>query len=430
MKKKRILSIVLALVMIITVIPMTIPVSAETTEDGYNYTVSGGEVTITGYMGSAKELVIPDTIEGYPVTSIKNQAFVVRPHLESVIIPGSVISIGREAFYYCINLKKVTISDGVVSIGERAFYDCTDLLNISLPDSIKIIGDRAFYNTSYYKKDYNWENDNALYINNHIIEVVNGTTGTVTIKEGVKTIADYAFYNCRSITNIEIPDSVENIGYGAFGYCEKIESITIPSSVKSIGERGFYECYALNEVHIEDLSAWCNISFGAANANPLYHAKNLYLNGNPVKDVVIADDVTSIGSYAFYNCESLESMTIHDNVEHIGIEAFYNSSFYNDSNNWYDGRLYIGKHFIRVNTNRSGDFYFREGTKTIADGALKDCIRIERIFIPESVINIGNNAFENCNILDRIVIPQSVISIGSNVFKGCNRVSYICFCGT
>lgn len=129
MKKRRLLSIVLSLCMVLALMPQM--VFAETTADGnFEYSVSGDEVKITKYTGSATEVTIPSTIDSKPVTSIEKHAFFGCTSLESVTIPNAVTSIGRSAFYNCTNLKSVTIPEGVTSIGESAFYNCPSIESV------------------------------------------------------------------------------------------------------------------------------------------------------------------------------------------------------------------------------------------------------------------------------------------------------------
>ena len=119
----------------------------------------------------------------------------------------------------------------------------------------------------------------------------------------VKTIYNKAFYDNDKITSVTIPDSVTSIGHWVFQYCSSLTS-----------------------VYITDIAAWCNISFGNYDANPLCHGANLYLNNELVTELVIPDGVTSIGSYAFRYCSSLTSVEIPDSVTSIGNGAFYNCS--------------------------------------------------------------------------------------------------------
>ena len=207
---------------------------------------------------SLTSVTVPDS-----VTSIGQWTFEDCTSLTSVTIGDSVTSIGDGAFYNCASLTSVTIPDSVTSIGWGAFSGCTSLTSVTIPDSVTSIGGGAFYNTAYYNDETNWENG-VLYIDNCLIaaqkthdenynKVVDlEVKGEYTIKDGTKVIAEEAFCNCTSLTEITIPDSVTSISGGAFKYCTSLTSVTIPDSVTSIGDYAFYWCTSLTSVTIPD----------------------------------------------------------------------------------------------------------------------------------------------------------------------------------
>lgn len=116
------------------------------------------------------------------------------------------------------------------------------------------------------------------------------------------------FAGCISLADIKIPNKVKSIGYNAFSGCA-FTTINIPDSVTYIEEGAFYECTALTAVHITDLVKWCEIDFNTPDssvaANPLYYAKNLYLNDKLITDLVIPDSITNIKHYTFQGCQYL-----------------------------------------------------------------------------------------------------------------------------
>ena len=393
-KLKKYLAFVMTVVMVLTAVPFggltfsAIAEDGEYTEGYYTYTVENGEATITGCDNSISgEVVIPDTLGGYPVTSIGYEAFcnctgltsITIPNsvtsigdsafsdctgLTSITIPDSVTSIGEYAFAWCESLTSITIPDSVTSIGEYAFYDCAGLTSITIPDSVTSIGCYAYYNTSYYNNDSNWEND-VLYIGNHLIKAKDSFSGDYDIKGVTKTIADNAFLYCTGLTSITIPDSVTSIGNYAFSGCAGLTSITIPNGV------------------------------------------------------------TSIGDGAFAYCSGLTSITIPDSVTSIGCDAYYNTSYYNNDSNWENDVLYIGNHLIKAKTSISGVYSIKDGTKTIAESAFEDCTGLTSITIPDSVTSIGDLAFYYCTGITSVTIGNSVTSIGEAAFGNCTRLTSI-----
>lgn len=244
----------------------------------------------------------------------------------------------------------------------------------------------------------------------------------VLIADGVTNIGKAAFLNCDNLASVVIPNSITSIGEYAFRYCHSLTSVEIPNSVISIGYRAFNECTSLESVNISDISAWCKIMFGA-DANPLYYAHNLYLNGILVTDLVIPNSVVSIGYAAFWGCSSLASVTIPNSVTSIGNSAFggciglTSVEIPNSVTSIGDGAFY--------GCNGLTSMEIPNSVTNIGEQAFYNCSSLTSITIPNSVTNIGNSAFRNCSNLVSVVIPNSVTSIGEYVFRGCRSLTSV-----
>lgn len=276
--------------------------------------------------------------------------------------------------------------------------------------------------------------------------------------EIVTSIAYRAFYNCKNITSIIIPDTITKIGHTAFLDCTSLQKITLPNSISAIIYNAFEGCINLKEVHITDVANWCNISFESVYDNPLSYGADLYLNGEIVTTLIIPDSVVNISRYAFYGCKSITSLIIGDSVISIGdsafsechnlrsvtlgekienIDGFYhcyklvevinNSSLAIDKGSYNYG--YVGYYAIEIHTGSSkieniNDylFYTSNGINYLIGYEGNDT----ELNLPETYhgekYKINNYAFYGDNQIVKIDIPQSVIGIGCSAFEGCSSI--------
>ena len=239
---------------------------------------------------------------------------------------------------------------------------------------------------------------------------------SVTYEEqtyNVTSIGDEAFWACRDLTSITIPNSVTSIGWHAFENCSGLTSIITPNSVTSIGGYAFQGCSSLTSViignsvtSIEDyVFSGCTslTSIKVESGNRKFDSrddcnaiikkeKNILIAG--CKNTTIPNNVASIGEGAFSGCSDLTSVTIPNSVTSIGNYAFSGCT---------------GLTSITIPNN----------VASIGEGAFSGCSDLTSVTIPNSVTSIGYYAFSGCTGLTSITIPNSVTSIGNKAFYDC-----------
>ncbi len=205
----------------------------------YAYVVySDGTAEITRYFGSATNLTIPSTIDGYKVTSIGVDAFAGCENLTSVTIPSGVTSINDDAFWDCENLKSVTIPNSVTSIGHCAFEGCA-LTSVTIPSSVTSLGDDVF-------NDCDKLTSITVDSNNKNYTSLNG----VLYNKGKTEILAYP--KAKADSSYTAPNTVTSIVYGPFRDCNNLKSVSLPTSVKSIEEESFGSCKNLSSITIQN----------------------------------------------------------------------------------------------------------------------------------------------------------------------------------
>ena len=337
MRPKRLISLLVAVCMMITMLPLSAVTAfaADTSTDPedsykgykYAYTVNNGNATITKFLGPddsvnpvdsastvSYDIEIPSELNHHPVTAIGEDAFRGCSALKKVTIPQSVTSIGDSAFAGCHNLDSVTIKDAATSIGSRAFTECPLTTTLSLGKNITTIGDHAFYYCLNLK--------------------------SVTIPQSVTSIGDYAFGECVSLKTLSfgensfgenIETNIKTIGNYAFNHCNDLESVTIPQSVTSIGREAFRFC-------------------------------------NNMKSLAINGAIESMGTGAFAGCISLEKISLGENIKTIGYSAFDSCTSINLTN-----------------------VTIPENVTTIRPGTFDYCTHLEYIMLPAGLTSFQDS---------------------------------------
>ena len=276
--------------------------------DTFRYYIRDGAVEIIAIMTDVADIVIPETIEGYPVRMLLNDSFKNRTSLKSVKLPKSLKYIGDEAFRGCTSLQSINLPKGLEHICKLAFAECKSLTEIVIPDS-------------------------------------------------VTNLEELAFYFCTGLTKVVLPDDLSVIEENTFSHCEKLSSIDLPKNLKTLKTCAFSSCYALTEITIPDSVHYCEywVFDGCTNLKKITGGRAI--TGKPLKDLVgspnfkkvervtltssadtlysgnfidcvglievnIPDSVTSIGDEVFYGCSKLKSLYIPDSVTSIGKKAF------------------------------------------------------------------------------------------------------------
>ena len=438
MKKLSIILLGMLLCLCLALIPMKTQAATE----GYlTYEIENGEVTITDCDQTASgEIVVPATIEGYPVTKIGNGTFAGCGYLTDITLPEGLKSIGTGAFTGC-QFKTLHIPDTVMTIGEGAFYYCGLLEEIVIPEGVTVISREMFFECENLKK--------------------------VTLPESVTEIGGSAFERCYDLESVNLPAALQKLGSGAFAECVSLTSAVIPEGVTVI-EGGVFYCTGLKEVVLHDGITTIEISaFYGCDFEEIYISDSVTRIGPGafhgcrfLTSIYIPDGVTAIESDTFLWCRNLETVRLPESVESIGSSAFRGCYALEEitlpESLTSIGRLafdsctnlktvtYLGSvqqwEAITIGTENESlknatlvfpstaddrfSYVIRNGEVTITavDQELSGELIIPETIAGYPVTNIRGYAFSKCDKLTSIFIPASVKEIGTYQSKALMRV--------
>ena len=448
-------------------IPLAFYAMSAALQAGFFYaTNANGTITITGYTGTATEVVVPSSVGGRSVTVLGASSFAENGYLTKVtipstvtnivrsafygcdkltnitvdalnptyssldgvlfnqtadtligypqgrrgayLVPGSVTNVGDYAFYLCAGLTKIVIGDSVTSLGNSAFAGCTELTDVAIPNSVTNIGDSAFSDCAGLT---NVSIDNSVTSIGE--QAFAGCTGlaSVTIPNSVTNVGRFAFSGSSGLTNVTIGTRVSSIGYGTFKGCTGLTRLAIPSSVTNIEDNfrkwgvffgPFANCASLTSLSVDPL-------------NPAYSSLDGVLFTKSQDTLVacpegksggylVPNSVTSIGRGAFGGCTGLTSVAVGSGVTDIGAWAFYGCT-------------------------RLMSVTLSDSVTDIGESSFSLCSGLTNIALGHGVIRIAARAFFFCDGLTSVTIPSSVTSIEEGAFGSSFSLTSVYFTG-
>lgn len=391
--------------------------AGEDAESTLTYSIDeDGNATITGTTDekTKRGIVIPESIDGHPVTAIAEYAFSGKTPqsdydlsdrtdlwLTSIYIPNSVKSIGGFAFKNNKNLESVHLPENGCIIGHKdrwdaygsIFSECISLKTITIPNGLDII-DGTYRGTCI----------SALSAPN--LENVIFSKGTSAICRGILA-------NCPSLKSVDIPDSVKSIGAFAFSGCEALESVRLPEGSCEIGSilnyynesqlygNVFQGCTSLTSLRLPK-------GITAISSENNYAWDYSMFSAPALKSVTFEDGTNTLFAHMFENCEALESVSIPNGVKTIPSYCF-------------------------SNCKALASLDIPESVKTIESYAFKGC-GFASIDLPDTVKAIHDRAFADCTSLSTVNLPTKGVELGgsyypsnsnSGTFAGCTALKSI-----
>ena len=332
----------------------------------YRYTLQNQdrEVIITDIdeVNAPDDFVIPASIDGYPVTTIAN-----------------------EAFMNFTRLRKVTLPDTITTIGDRAFYGCTNLSEIVPSQNINEIGEDAFLGTYYI--EHSSDEDGWVYLGQVIIAYT-GTFPSNTVlvaSEDTKAEFDPTVYNVVDITF----GNVTGVTNSLFAGQEGVVFAEIPETITEIPSTLFEDCVNLTEVRFHD-------NVHSIGANAFDGCTSLTLDSSDLPNAL-----TSIGAYAFANTNITGAFSFPTSLVTLGEGVFQNC---------------VNLTSFSISTDAS--------LASISSFMFDGCTSLETVNLPRDLTSIGQYAFRSTAIRE-ILIPQGITSFQTGVFEDCSNLEKV-----
>ncbi|MBR2336819.1 MAG: leucine-rich repeat domain-containing protein [Clostridia bacterium] len=382
--RRPVFSVFMAILAIAMVIATAVIQTIDYSSTAKNFTlhnitykiVGSNQIYVTGYRGEAINVTIPETIEGYKVVGMTENAFANNSKLKKLVV-NSPIEIPAGAFSNCGSLVSVELKK-VTGIGEEAFYNCTALKTFSA-DSLELIGQDAFNGCSSLQ--------------------------SVIIEHKSKTL---------------------RIGKSAFAYCPSLQTVKINQNVNWLYHVDIFNGSAIAELYLKNI-ANCPLKdyFVYSNADitklTVGHMDNIprnFLYESEVKSLTVESlGVTSIYDSAFEGNSKLEEIVFKTPILEVGSRAFADSGIKAFS---FKGVAVIGGRAFEGCENLESVDLSQSNVTYLPQLVFGGCKDLKAVKLSAKILSIDQFAFKDCSSLKEIVIPQNVETVGMGAFFGCS----------
>ena len=364
------------------------------------------------------------------VLTIGDSAFYGCTSITGIEFPNSVNSIAANAFYNCDSLTSVTIGNGLSSIGEKAFFGCDKLETVTLGTKLKTIGDYAFGScTTLTTINYNCSALNDLTETNNVFDSASKNGDGITVNVGVpvtiipknlfratvspriitlnfannslcERIDSFAFYGCKTLHNVTIPNSIKAIGESAFYNCYSIETITIPDTVAEMGASAFEGIY------------WGAFIYCVAVSQPADWAENWRSSPTRVVWDCNNNDVAYESSYKYVELDGV----IYEIYDYSYSSSYASVSYQLPS------KFNLSEVVIPDTITHNSKVF---KVTSIYGSAFENITTIQNVTIGNNVHTIGGYAFSGCTNLKSLTLGESVKTINEDSFSGCSSLESV-----
>lgn len=415
-----------------------------------------GWAAVTKCVSTEAEVTIPDEMEyngkKYPVKLVYTQCFSGLQTLKTVNFGKNVTTIMTQAFLACMNLSTVNLNEGLLEIGANAFGTfMRSIKEITLPSTVKVLGEKAFIGCTLtgefiINRDletigggaFAGQKITGFYIceegNNHFIskEGVLYTkdgeslvmfppaivTAEMTLPDGLKKIAPYAFSNCTVITKFNMPESLEEIGDFAFRGTN-ISEFTVTKNVKKIGSGAFQSITKLTK-------------FTVADGNTNFTTDGTLLIDNNTKtllgatyftgDLNVPAGIERIAPYLCYSNPGVSSLVCPASVKYIDDYAFYEATGLTKVE--FPGAVRIGRcSFLGI--TKVDSIAFPASLKFLGNSAFANTTKLVSAILPEGLDTLERAAFYGSSDLIRAHVPGTCKFMGDAIFYQCTNLNEV-----
>lgn len=362
----------------------------------------------------AKNVVIPETYMGYEVTIIDKNAFSGCKALESITLPNTLNCCMWQAFDGCKNLKSVYYNGTIeewckinfsnydydlktyghfhlsnpLHYGAKLYINGEELTSLTIPNDLTEIKEGAFEGCSSITS-LEINSENLTNIDNKAFYLCSSLE-SVKISAKELTIGLEAFTSCLALKTLNL-NGVVKICQDAFFNCKNLENVYLDNKLQDVFGGAFYDCKALQSIRYSgNVCEWNNVNFGGVLSSCAY---DLYIGGEKLTDFSLSINNSQVKPFVFSNCKSITNLVIPNEITSVGKYAF-------------SGCINLTEVVIS------------DSVTFVGEGAFSDCVNLSYVQLGTEITTISSNMFKGDYKLKSILLPQSVHTIEKYAFSG------------